>query len=111
MLGRWREMASGAGHVPNDSTHRIQYEPLRDDVVGTARTALWVLQGAVGFVPTAIATLMAFIAGYAAILASLRLRVEVTGPWAAYSFTDDPDAREEPHGGEGAARQDAGGAP
>ncbi|WP_405662994.1 GvpL/GvpF family gas vesicle protein [Streptomyces sp. RK9] len=39
------------------------------------------------------------------------LRVEVTGPWAAYSFTDDPDPREEPHGGEGAARQDAGGTP
>ncbi|MFD0415078.1 GvpL/GvpF family gas vesicle protein [Streptomyces sp. NPDC127108] len=39
------------------------------------------------------------------------LRVEVTGPWAAYSFTDDPDAGEGPHGGEGAARQDAGGAP
>ena len=50
MLRRWREMAGGAGHVPNDSTHRIQYEPLQDDVVGTARTALWVLQGAVGFV-------------------------------------------------------------
>ena len=50
MLRRWRDMAGGAGHVPNDSTHRIQYEPLQDDVVGTARTALWVLQGAVGFV-------------------------------------------------------------
>lgn len=42
------------------------------------------------------------------------LRVEVTGPWAAYSFTDDPggpDAGEEAHGGEGAVRQDAGGSP
>jgi predicted permease len=50
LLGRWSELASGAGHVPNDSTHRVQYEPLQDDVVGSARTALWVLQGAVGFV-------------------------------------------------------------
>jgi putative ABC transport system permease protein len=50
MLGRWRELAGGAQHVPNDSTHRVQYEPLQDDVVGSARTALWVLQGAVGFV-------------------------------------------------------------
>jgi putative ABC transport system permease protein len=50
LLGRWDELAGGAGHVPNDSTHRIQYEPLQDDIVGSARTALWVLQGAVGFV-------------------------------------------------------------
>ena len=50
LLRRWSELAGGAGHVPNDSTHRVQYEPLQDDVVGTARTALWVLQGAVGFV-------------------------------------------------------------
>lgn len=40
------------------------------------------------------------------------LRVEVTGPWAAYSFTDDPESGAAPHGDEGAAEhQDAGGAP
>ena len=50
LLGRWREIAGGTGHHPNDSTHRVQYEPLQDDVVGSARTALWILQGAVGFV-------------------------------------------------------------
>ena len=51
LLRRWRDIAGGGQvHVPNDSTHRVQYEPLQDDVVGSARTALWVLQGAVGFV-------------------------------------------------------------
>jgi putative ABC transport system permease protein len=51
LLRGWRELAGGGQiHVPNDSTHRVQYEPLQDDVVGSARTALWVLQGAVGFV-------------------------------------------------------------
>ncbi|HEU4631337.1 MAG TPA: ABC transporter permease [Gemmatimonadaceae bacterium] len=49
-LGRWRELAGGAQHVPNDSTHRIQMESLRDEVIGNVRTALWILQGAVGLV-------------------------------------------------------------
>jgi predicted permease len=34
-------------HVPNDSTHRVQMAPLRDEVVGNVKKALWVLQGAV----------------------------------------------------------------
>ena len=50
LLGRWTELAGGAQHVPNDSTHRLQLRPLRDEVIGNVRTALWVLQGAVGFV-------------------------------------------------------------
>ena len=50
MLGRWREIAGGAQHVPNDSTHRIHFQSLQDDVVGSARSSLWILQGAVGFV-------------------------------------------------------------
>jgi putative ABC transport system permease protein len=49
LLRGWRELVP-SGHVPNDSTHRVQYEPLQDDVVGGARTALWILQGAVGLV-------------------------------------------------------------
>jgi predicted permease len=49
MLHRWREWA-GDTHVPNDSTHRLQMEPLRDEVVGGVRKALWVLQGAVALV-------------------------------------------------------------
>ena len=50
MLGRWREIAGGAQHVPNDSTHPIHFQSLQDEVVGRARSSLWILQGAVGFV-------------------------------------------------------------
>jgi predicted permease len=49
LRGRWRELVP-SGHVPNDSTHRLQMAPLRDEVIGSVRTALWVLQGAVGLV-------------------------------------------------------------
>lgn len=43
---QWREWVA-QGHVPNDSSHRVQMAPLRDEVVGNVRRALWVLQGAV----------------------------------------------------------------
>ena len=43
---QWREWIP-QGHVPNDTTHRVQMAPLRDEVVGNVRRALWVLQGAV----------------------------------------------------------------
>ena len=46
---QWREWVP-QGHVPNDSTHRMQMAPLRDEVVGNVRKALWVLQGAVALV-------------------------------------------------------------
>ena len=49
MLRQWGEWAPQT-HVPNDSTHRVQMAPLRDEVVGTVRKALWVLQGAVALV-------------------------------------------------------------
>ena len=49
MLKQWREWIP-QGHVPNDSTHRVQMAPLRDEVVGNVRKALWVLQGAVALV-------------------------------------------------------------
>ncbi|MFP5353964.1 MAG: ADOP family duplicated permease [Gemmatimonadota bacterium] len=48
-LRQWREW-TGGGHVPNDSTHRLVMAPLRDEVVGNVRRALWVLQGAVALV-------------------------------------------------------------
>lgn len=50
LLGTWRELAGVTGHVPNDSTHRLQYAGLHEDVIGDARTSLWMLQGAVLFV-------------------------------------------------------------
>lgn len=55
-LKQWGQWAgpgtgpNGFNHVPNDSTHRMQMEPLRDEVVGSVKKALWVLQGAVALV-------------------------------------------------------------
>jgi predicted permease len=49
MLKTWRTIVP-AGHVPNDTTHRLQLQPLRDEVVGNVKRALWVLQGAVALV-------------------------------------------------------------
>jgi len=49
MLTKWPQRTQG-GHVPNVKTHRIRFDGLQDDLVGALRTALWVLQGAVGFV-------------------------------------------------------------
>jgi predicted permease len=46
MLRTWGQIAANT-HVPNDSTHRMQMVPLRNDVVGNVKKALWVLQGAV----------------------------------------------------------------
>ncbi|MFN2563978.1 MAG: ABC transporter permease [Gemmatimonadaceae bacterium] len=46
LAGRWRELVP-KGHLPNDSTHKLQMAPLQEDVVGNVRAALWVLQGAV----------------------------------------------------------------
>jgi len=48
-LRQWRQWIP-QGHVPNDSTHRMQMAPLRDEVVGNVKRALWVLQGAVALV-------------------------------------------------------------
>ena len=49
MLRQWGQLNPNT-HVPNDSTHRIQMAPLRDEVIGNVRVALWVLQGAVALV-------------------------------------------------------------
>ena len=48
-LRQWGQLNPDT-HVPNDSTHRVQMTSLRDEVIGNVRTALWVLQGAVGLV-------------------------------------------------------------
>jgi predicted permease len=52
---QWAEQAgnnkgTGGFHIPNPKAHRLQYAPLQDEIVGTASTAVWVLQAAVGFV-------------------------------------------------------------
>jgi predicted permease len=49
LLGQWGQLNPDT-HVPNDSTHRLQFAALRDEVIGNVRVALWVLQGAVGLV-------------------------------------------------------------
>lgn len=37
-------------HAPNLTSHRLRIDPLQEQVVGDARTAIWALQAAVGFV-------------------------------------------------------------
>ena len=49
MLAKWPQKTAG-GHVPDLKNHRLRFDGLKDDLVGGLRTALWVLQGAVGFV-------------------------------------------------------------
>ena len=49
MLVKW-PLKTGSGHVPNTKEHRLRFDGLHDDLVGSLRTALWVLQGAVVFV-------------------------------------------------------------
>jgi predicted permease len=49
LLVNW-PAADGGRHRPNTKTHRLRFDPLKEDMVGGARTAAWVLQAAVGFV-------------------------------------------------------------
>ena len=49
MLVKW-PLKTGLGHVPNTETHRLRFDGLHDDLIGSLRTALWVLQGAIVFV-------------------------------------------------------------
>jgi predicted permease len=53
LIDEWEQARGPNFHVPNrnpTTAHMIQAEPLQRDVVGAVGTALWVLQGAVGFV-------------------------------------------------------------
>jgi predicted permease len=49
MLTQWTVLNPGM-HVPNRVGHRLQLESLQNELVGSIRTMLWVLQGAVAFV-------------------------------------------------------------
>ncbi|RPI57060.1 MAG: ABC transporter permease [Acidobacteria bacterium] len=49
-LATWANVAPLKGHAPNQTTHRYRIDPLKDDMVGDVRQAVWVLQGAVAFV-------------------------------------------------------------
>src|SRR5688572_6468637 len=49
MLQQWGTLNSKT-HVPDDKNHRIRLDGLQQDLVGGVARALWVLQGAVGFV-------------------------------------------------------------
>jgi predicted permease len=53
MIDQWQQMNSTTVHTPTRTgnfIHLVQTEPLKNDTVGSIGTALWVLQGAVGFV-------------------------------------------------------------
>lgn len=47
LLRQWRTASNTQNHVPNDSTHKLQLAPLRDEVIGNVARSLWILQGAV----------------------------------------------------------------
>jgi len=49
LLAGW-EQRSRASHNPNTQGHRLRIDDLKEDVVGTVGTALWVLQAAVACV-------------------------------------------------------------
>jgi predicted permease len=49
MLTQWPQL-NPKMHVPSTEGHRLRFDGLQEDLVGGIATALWVLQGAVGFV-------------------------------------------------------------
>jgi predicted permease len=49
LTARWSTITP-QGHVPAPLIHPIRFDPLKDDIVGSVKTALLVLQGAVAFV-------------------------------------------------------------
>ena len=49
MLTQWPQL-NPKTHVPSTQGHRLRFDGLQEDLVGGIATALWVLQGAVGFV-------------------------------------------------------------
>ncbi len=49
LIRRWQSDFPDT-HTPHPENHRLRIDPLADEIVGDVATAVWVLQGAVGFV-------------------------------------------------------------
>jgi putative ABC transport system permease protein len=50
LVANWGERVGQKQHVYTTDGHRLQMEPVQDQIVGSASRAIWVLQAAVGFV-------------------------------------------------------------
>ena len=50
LVASWGERVGASGHVFTPGEHLMQMEPLQDEIVGSARRVLWLLQAAVGLV-------------------------------------------------------------
>ncbi|MGQ0733860.1 MAG: ABC transporter permease [Acidobacteriota bacterium] len=50
LVKTWGERVGVKQHVFSDDGHALQMEPVQEEIVGSARRAIWVLQGAVAFV-------------------------------------------------------------
>jgi predicted permease len=50
LVASWGERVGASGHVFTRGEHVMQMEPLQDEIVGSARRVLWLLQAAVGLV-------------------------------------------------------------
>ncbi len=50
LVASWGERVGASGHVFTPGEHVMQMEPLRDEIVGSARRILWMLQAALGLV-------------------------------------------------------------
>jgi putative ABC transport system permease protein len=49
-MATWGERTGAKDHVFVPGGHALQMEPMQEEIVGSARLAIWVLQAAVGFV-------------------------------------------------------------
>jgi predicted permease len=50
LVASWGKRVGASGHVFTPGEHVMQMEPLQDEIVGSARRVLWLLQAAVGLV-------------------------------------------------------------
>jgi len=50
LVATWGERTGAKTHVFTPDGHALQMEPMQEEIVGSARLAIWVLQAAVGFV-------------------------------------------------------------